>query len=577
MKELIRYSVVIFGLKAPWFSWAAAFILITWPAWEIIKYVRLTSGLKKICRDFRAEVQQLRVEFPILHNCGIDSAAIERLNKLFMEVPFLVEKWQDYSSKLIHRAAARQVFERTASAVPAPAFVSEDGEKRRRKEDNEQVWRTESAASIFPEETFWGNVFNQRHFNSIPGIATGFGLLMTFSAILVGLFDVNIVDNRVYGMENLIGGLSGKFVSSVTALFSATIFVILEKKITHTFTVARMDLINEIDALVPRRSESHQLYDISRILTEHMNASRSANTELVNVLANSSGQNLGPAIERMSEAIESMSSNKESSNEGMVTAISEMNVLLKKMSERAEKESVSGQMESMIQGLQQSLTESFERSIKELGNSIKGGADSQEDQFSKAFAMVEERATPVLNNMSNQLSSTHTALNNLVTLGNKALATQSKAGSTFSVVVALTGLAIVIISGGGDILGLGRWEAFGHIQSMGLMLGALTILAGLFMNPRLREKAAGRFFSVIQIFIGTFITMLSIVPSLIFSRTSPGFGVIKITCLIVGASIIGYGAWNFIRVKRAKKEEELNEIIESVDVPKSNKRDLGSW
>lgn len=568
MQELIRYSVVIFGLKAPWFSWVAAFILITWPAWEIIKYIKLTNGLKKICRDLRDEVQQLRVEFPIHHNCGIDRAAIERLNRLFMEVPFLIEKWQDYSAKLIHRAAVRGA---ELSSVAGD-------EQRRRKEDNEQVWRTESATSIFPEEAFWGNVFNPKHFNSIPGIATGFGLLMTFSAILVGLFDVSIVDNKVHGMESLIGGLSGKFVSSVCALFSATLFVILEKKITHSFTVARMELINEIDALVPRRSESHQLYDISRILTEHMSASRASNTEIANLLASSSSQNLGPAIERMSDAIESMSSNKESSNEGMVTAITEMNVLLKKMSERAEKETASGQMESMIKGLQQSLTESFERSIRELGTSMRGGAGSQEDQFTKVFAMVEEKTVPVLNSMTSQLSQTHTALNDLVNLGNKALVTQSKAGSTFSVVVALTGLAIVLISGGGDILGLGRWEKFGHIQSIGLMLGALTVLAGLFMNPRLREKTAARFFSVIQIFVGTFITLLSIVPSLVVSRTSPGFGVIKITCLVVGSSIIGYGAWNFVRGKRAKKEEELNAVIESsVDVPKSNKRDLGTW
>lgn len=565
MKDLIRYSVVIFGLKAPWFSWVSAFILITWPTWEIIKYVRLTQGLKKICRDLKNEVQQLRVEFPISQNCGIDNAAIERLNKLFMEVPFLIEKWQDYSAKLIHRQA------------PTPVISADGGERRRRKEDYEQVWRTESAASVFPEEMFWGNVFNPKHFASIPSIATGFGLLMTFSAILVGLFDVTIIDNKVYGMENLIGGLSGKFVSSVTALFAATVFIILEKRITHGFTVARIALINEIDALVPRRSESHQLYDISRILTEHMSASRASNAELASLLSNSSSQNLGPAIERMSEAIENMSSSKESSNEGMVNALTEMNALLKTMSERAEKESATGQMEAMIQGLQQSLTASFEKSIKELGTSMRGGAGSQEEQFSRVFAMVEERATPVLNDMTTQLTNTNTALNDLVSFGKKAMETHNKSGATFSVIVSLTGLAVMLIAGGADILGLGRWELFGHIQSIGLMVGALILLAGLFMNPRLREKAAVRFFAVVQIFIGAFIALLAIVPKLVVSRTSPGFGILKISCLVVGSAIIGYGVWNLIRGKRAKEEEELLEMMANDGGSKGDKRDLGAW
>ena len=143
-------------------------------------------------------------------------------------------------------------------------------------------------------------------------------------------------------------------------------------------------------------------------------------------------------------------------------------------------------------------------------------------------------------------------------------------------VVALAGIAIMLTAGVIDIFGLGGWKLFGRLQTVALIVGALMAVVGLFMNPRLREKIASRFFFVIQIFIGTFITMLSIFPSLVFPRTSPGFGVLKISCLLSGGCIIGYGIRNFIRVKRVRREEELNEIIESVDVPKNHKRDLGT-
>lgn len=59
---------------------------------------------------------------------------------------------------------------------------------------------------------------------------TGFGLLITFVAILVALRDVNIdKNNDVQGLPNLIGGLSGKFVSSIAALLAATVHALIEK------------------------------------------------------------------------------------------------------------------------------------------------------------------------------------------------------------------------------------------------------------------------------------------------------------------------------------------------------------
>lgn len=61
-------------------------------------------------------------------------------------------------------------------------------------------------------------------------IVTGFGLLITFVAILVALRDVNIdKNNEVQGLPNLIGGLSGKFVSSIAALLAATVYALIEK------------------------------------------------------------------------------------------------------------------------------------------------------------------------------------------------------------------------------------------------------------------------------------------------------------------------------------------------------------
>jgi hypothetical protein len=64
---------------------------------------------------------------------------------------------------------------------------------------------------------------------SKEGIVTWTGLLFTFLAILVALLDVRLAGNRVQGLELLIQGLSGKFVSSISALLAATVYLLAEK------------------------------------------------------------------------------------------------------------------------------------------------------------------------------------------------------------------------------------------------------------------------------------------------------------------------------------------------------------
>jgi hypothetical protein len=90
-------------------------------------------------------------------------------------------------------------------------------------DDDDQFWGSESAEGAFNDANLIEPRLNRSFFIAIPGIVTGLGLLVTFLAILVALLGVKIVDNHVHGMETLIHGLSGKFVSSIAALAAATI------------------------------------------------------------------------------------------------------------------------------------------------------------------------------------------------------------------------------------------------------------------------------------------------------------------------------------------------------------------
>ena len=307
--------------------------------------------------------------------------------------------WNEFRSKLIYR--------------------QQEG-----NDDAEQVWQSDSSGETFTEDALLGSDFDKRQFHSVPGIVTGFGLLMTFVAILVGLYEVRIIGNKVTGMENLIGGLSGKFVSSVAALFSASVFLLLEKRYFHSFNKIRRNLIDAIDLLIPRRSESHILEEISQNIAEQTNAFRTFNSDLSLKLRNSFSESIGPTLERMVLAIEDLNQLTNSSKAELLETLQDMNRMLKH-SEESKQESISGQVEFLLKDLQKSLSDSINSMSTQFSKSLTGTA---QDQFSKVAETVGATAE-VLDGMNKQFSASQFALQELITLAKQSTENQFTNGS----------------------------------------------------------------------------------------------------------------------------------------------------
>lgn len=399
MKELLTLSFTFSGLTAPWFSWVTAIILIVWPAREILRLIVITQRQKRKIKTIILDIKKLINEYPRQGSKGLRSVAIDKLNELFIKAPYLISSWNIFRSKLIYR--------------PSPDL-----------DDEEQVWATESACNVFSEDSFLGEGFNKSFFHSIPGIVTGIGLLMTFFAILVGLLDVRIVENKVHGLQSLIGGLSGKFISSVAALLAATVFLFFEKSIFHNVNRARLTLTRAIDILIPLRSESHLLEEICLNISEQTNAFRLFNSDLSQKIRNSFSESMGPTLERMVTAIDNQNKLSESLKVELLGAIHEMNNLLLR-AEQSRQDSISGQVESLLKDIQRSLSESITRMSTEFSRSLTG---STQDQFIKVSETVGATAE-VLAEMNKQFTSTQTSLQELIELAKNSTENQLNNGS----------------------------------------------------------------------------------------------------------------------------------------------------
>jgi hypothetical protein len=111
-------------------------------------------------------------------------------------------------------------------------------------------------------DSFYHSAFHQ----SVPGILTSLGLLATFVAILLALagvtYNANDPVHAVSGIDQLINGLSGKFLSSIVALLLSVIFTLLEKK------VCDRQLLESYDALIRRCGDVFPLLTQTRIMLD---------------------------------------------------------------------------------------------------------------------------------------------------------------------------------------------------------------------------------------------------------------------------------------------------------------------
>jgi hypothetical protein len=145
--------------------------------------------------------------------------------------------------------------------------------------DGRQGWfLTRPAKEIFTEDDLVFNLYHASFYQAVPSVLTAVGLLATFVAILQGLAGVtyNEADalHPVGGIDALINGLAGKFLSSIVALILSVLFTFLERKVCERqISRSYEQLLRRSKEVFPFLSPSRILLDVQRLLSsQHQNA-----------------------------------------------------------------------------------------------------------------------------------------------------------------------------------------------------------------------------------------------------------------------------------------------------------------
>jgi ABC-type transporter Mla subunit MlaD len=378
--ELLKAKWTFYGLDAPIFALLAAAGLILWTL--LYQLPRLWWLVHRECRRHSAITKQLEaigMEHGVNAREGLSVSAYDAIARVFKEDSVLRSAWRGFNAQIIMQHGVT---------------------------GDDRFWASESAEGTFNEAAVIGRL-NRGFFTAIPGVVTGIGLLITFLAILVALLDVRVVNDRVQGIELLIQGLSGKFVSSIAALLAATIFLVFEKSLFHRLANSRQRLVTTMDDLVPRLSPARILAALQQDIAEQSDAFRHFNADLSLKLRQGFSESMGPTLQRM------------------VTTIDELNQLLR-AAEAQRQDSLTSSLTNILHRLEQSLTTTLGDMSTRFTASLSGSARQEFDQVISSLGGTAR----LLEGMNRQSQTTLSALDELVTLARSSTAEQMALGKT---------------------------------------------------------------------------------------------------------------------------------------------------
>ncbi|TKB90768.1 MAG: hypothetical protein E8D40_13635 [Nitrospira sp.] len=245
---LTRDVTVVGGLQSPVLSWIGAVGILALCLWHSAVLLRGLLQIQGTLGRFHLSVAPLVL-------------ARQQVSKDWLVIPALAKKQArlDVSSETRRDLDDLHTLDR---AVRLEQDFTRDWFSYRKTLAVEQsAWFLEptvhsqrSASEFFSFESLCAAHLNVRFYRQLPAFMTGMGLMFTFLAILIGLSKLHANGSEIDGIQGLINGLSGKFVTSIVGLACANAFTLLEHSFWHRLDNRHRECISLLDEMFPQRA-----------------------------------------------------------------------------------------------------------------------------------------------------------------------------------------------------------------------------------------------------------------------------------------------------------------------------------
>ncbi|HSL04048.1 MAG TPA: hypothetical protein VK901_10995 [Nitrospiraceae bacterium] len=304
---LSRDAAFFGGPQSPMLSWLGSFGIMLFFLWHVIRLTwevsraqrpldRVRPMLTALAHD-RGDVDRERftsralVGFapraaqPASSSTRIDCDDLNTLDMAMQKEPMFLQPWAQFRKTLI--------------LEHVPWFVEP------------RIFSTRRAEDIFTQDALLSHRVNLTFYSQLPSLVTGIGLLLRFLALFIGLSKLHADGHEIVGIQGLINGLAGKFLTSIVGLIAANLFTLIEKPMVSRLMNAHHTFLGLMDKLFPRKTMEQMLEQLTPTQSVHRGSRQASGGELREYVGSTGTDSLTAPIAELTTAIRSFTKWKE--------------------------------------------------------------------------------------------------------------------------------------------------------------------------------------------------------------------------------------------------------------------------
>jgi hypothetical protein len=358
---VLKAHLELFGLKAPVFSWVVSVCLIAYCIFVYVRHYKASRNRQHLLGLAETRLRSLEDKETPGPGQGISRHMYDSIAAVFDDLPLLQASWCAISSCIV--------------------VTDRAGEER--------LWVSDDMGHIMRG----ANVVDSQSYKTAPTVISGVGLLATFLAILVALLDVKLTQNRVQGLDLLVQGLSGKFLSSVVAVACATILIYAEKGLSRPILTGTESLVTTLRGLLPRLVPAQILSDLRTEIATQSRMFGRFNVDLARNVKDGLTESVRPVME------------------GMVSAVDDLNRFMREDGARKQA-SMNDQFAVQLKSFGESLEMSLDRMASRFNVSLAGSTGGQFAGISESLS----NTVALLQQTNHQLSGNQGVFGDLINL-----------------------------------------------------------------------------------------------------------------------------------------------------------------
>ncbi len=255
--------------------------------------------------------------------------------------------------------------------------------------DERRYKLAEDSAHRWTPDQVIAKLFATELLEAIPGMLTALGLIGTFVAIALGLGGLSQEGNGVIrGVDALLGGLGGKFISSIAALACALLLQAVDSIwLRKRLRALHERLLQELSVAFPRVSMTQQLSDLLRSARRQESSLSNISSDVVDRFADVFNMDLLPALgHRLAESVDTQMGPV---LERVATGIQALDEGIRRL-ESGKQESIGSELRALTSSLEVAIRASLQKMGDDFRAALSGSAD---DEFKKASAALNTSAT----------------------------------------------------------------------------------------------------------------------------------------------------------------------------------------